>query len=95
MGGRFCKPARTVPQQAGIEDLSIRTVPWSTLKVAAVFDSVVRELMELRYLFDSSVILEGSKRKQLLPGYSETPIEEAIQATLERYRQSSGKPASQ
>ncbi len=76
-------------QQAGKPDLPVRVVPWSALKVAAVFDKVIRELLELRYLFDSSVILDGAKLKRLLPNFTETPIEEAIRITLESYRTAS------
>ena len=64
---------KLIAQQAGSPDLAFRAVPWPALKVAAVLDSVIRELMELRYLFDSSVILDGSKLKRLLPGFRETP----------------------
>jgi nucleoside-diphosphate-sugar epimerase len=78
---------KLIAQQAQRPDLPIRSVPWSALKVAAVFDGVIRELLELRYLFDGSLILEGSKLKRLLPDFTETPVAEAVQATLESYRQ--------
>jgi hypothetical protein len=42
--------------------------------------------MELRYLFDQSVILEGSKLRQTLPEFKDTPIAEAIRVTLESYQ---------
>jgi len=77
---------KLIAQQAGKPELPVRAVPWSALKVAAVFDRVIRELLELRYLFDSSVIMDGSKLKGLLPEFRETPIEEAVLATLESYR---------
>ncbi len=75
-----------VAQQAGHPGLAIRVLPWSAMKLAAMFDAVVRELMELRYLYDQSVILEGSKLRRTLPNFKETPIAEAIRVTLESYQ---------
>ena len=75
-----------VAEQAGHPGLGIRVLPWSAIKLAGVFDSVVRELMELRYLYDQSVILDGSKLRRTLPDFKETPLAEAIHVTLESYR---------
>jgi len=72
--------------QSGHAGLAIRVLPWSALKLAAMFDATVRELMELRYLFDQSVILEGSKLRKTLPDFKETSIAEAVRATLESYQ---------
>lgn len=72
--------------QAGHAGLAIRVLPWSALKLAAMFDATVREVMELRYLFDKSVILEGSKLRRTLPNFGETPIAEAVRVTLESYQ---------
>ncbi len=83
---------KLIATEAGYQDLLIRAVPWSALKVVAVFDSVVRELMELRYLFDSSVILEGAKLYRLLPKFKETAISDAVRITLESYRDAPGTP---
>jgi nucleoside-diphosphate-sugar epimerase len=81
---------KLISQQAGKPNLPIRLVPWPVLKVAAVFDGVIRELLELRYLFDSSVILDGTKLKGLLPNFAETTIADAVQATLASYRHNPG-----
>ncbi|HKI68588.1 MAG TPA: NAD-dependent epimerase/dehydratase family protein, partial [Verrucomicrobiae bacterium] len=75
-----------IAEQSGHAGLSIRVLPWSALKLAAMFDATVRELMELRYLFDQSVILEGSKLRRTLPEFEETAIAEAIRVTLESYQ---------
>jgi nucleoside-diphosphate-sugar epimerase len=77
-----------VAEQAGHAGLAIRVLPWAAIKLAAMFDAMVRELMELRYLYDQSVILEGSKLRRRLPGFKETAIAEAIRLTLESYQKS-------
>ena len=74
--------------QAGHAGLPIRVLPWSALKLAAMFDATLRELMELRYLYDKSVILDGLKLRRALPDFRGTPIAEAIRATLESYQNS-------
>ena len=74
-----------VAAQAGHPGLAIRGLPWPAMKLAAMFDAVIRELLELRYLYDQSVILEGSKLRLTLPDFKETPIAEAIRVTLESY----------
>lgn len=93
-GGTVASPQRDfleqVAEQAGHPGLAIRVLPWSAIKLAGVFDSVVRELMELRYLYDQSVILDGSKLRRTLPDFKETPIAEAIRVTLESYQKLSG-----
>lgn len=77
---------RLVARQAGYPDLPIRRVPWSVLRFLGLFNGVVRELLELRYLFDGAVILNGSRLRGLLPDYRDTPIENAVRKTLESYR---------
>lgn len=75
-----------IAAQAGNPGLAIHVLPWSALKMAAMFDSVIRELMELRYLYDESVILDGLKLRRTLPHFKHTTIAEAIRLTLESYQ---------
>lgn len=51
-----------------------------------MFDPMIRELIEIRRLYDQSVILNGSKLRHTLPGFKETPIAKAIRAALESYQ---------
>lgn len=83
-----------IAEQAGHPGLAIRVLPWSAIKLAAMFDSVVRELIELRYLYDESVILEGSKLLRTLPNFKETPIVEAIRFTLASYQKPHSRVAN-
>ena len=45
--------------------------------------------MEIRYLYDQSVILNGSKLSRALQDLKETTIARAIRATLESYQNGS------
>jgi len=53
---------------------------------ATPFNPVVRELFEIRYLFDDSVVLTSSRLPELLPDFRPTPLPEAIDRTLASYR---------
>jgi hypothetical protein len=58
------------------------------LRAVGLFSGIVRELIELRYLFDDCVILDGSRLRQLLLRFTDTPAREAVRETLESYRRS-------
>ncbi len=75
-----------VAERAGHPGLSVRTMPWPLVRLFGLFDGPARELIELRYLFESAVTLDGAKLRRLLPGLATTPLENAIDQTLESYR---------
>jgi nucleoside-diphosphate-sugar epimerase len=75
-----------IATQAGKPDLKVQRVPWLLLRAVALFDPLVRELMEMRYLFDRSVIIDDPRRQALLPDFQHTPAEQAISQTLQSYR---------
>ncbi len=78
---------RLIAAQASRPELKIRRVPWLALRAAGLFDPVVRELMEMRYLFDTSIVIDDPRRQALLPDFRRTPVEEAVERTLQSYRQ--------
>lgn len=75
-----------VAREAGYPGLRPRRIPWWLLRLAGVFDPTVRELMELRYLFDEAVILDDPRRRALFPDFPSTAIEQAVRETLASYR---------
>jgi len=89
--GHLARPQRAflrlVAAEAGRPELGIRRIPMWTLRVVGLWNAVVRELWELRYLFEASVVLDGAKLRQLLPGYADTPVGEAVRATVASYRE--------
>jgi nucleoside-diphosphate-sugar epimerase len=70
----------------GLPARKAKAMPWVMLQAAAMFNPDAREVMELRYLFDDAVLLDGSLMSRLLPDFKPTPIEDAIEATLQSYR---------
>jgi nucleoside-diphosphate-sugar epimerase len=71
---------------AGHPGLSIRQAPWWLIQMRGWFDPVAREVLELRYLWDNAVILDGTRLARILPEFMPTPLDEAISATIASYR---------
>ena len=63
-----------------------RVLPWPLVRLHGLFDGAARELVELRYLFDSAVTLDDAKLRRIVPDSETTPLDAAIDATLESYR---------
>lgn len=77
---------QSVATEAGHEDLPIRGVSWGVLRLMSLFDAELRELFELRYLFDEAVILDDAKLCSKLPDFEDTEMDEAIRTTVISYR---------
>lgn len=88
--GHIAHPQRVflgmVAEQAGLSSRNVESFPWPLLQVTALFDSEARELLEMRYLFNGALILDGGKFRKLLPDFQDTPIPESIRQTLDDYR---------
>ena len=88
--GLVADPARrfhdAVAEAAGHPGLPVRSLPWWLFRLLGMVDPVVRELMEMRYLWDDSVILDGAKLRRLLPGHVDARLDSAVAATLASYR---------
>jgi len=57
-----------------------------TLRLIGLFVPLVRELLENLYQFENCVVLDDSKLRSLYTDWQDTPLEEAIQETIEWYR---------
>lgn len=55
---------------------------WWQLHLMAPFWELARELREMRYLYDTPHSLDGTRFRQLLPGFRDTPLDEVIAAHL-------------
>jgi nucleoside-diphosphate-sugar epimerase len=61
----------------------VKNFPWWLIRLASPFAPFLRELLEMRYLWQEPVRLDGSKLRAFLGGYRVTPLDEAIGATLQ------------
>ncbi len=64
--------------------LSIRNFPWFLLRFASLFSPVIREVFEMRYLWDKPHRIDGEKLMRQIPDFQATPIEKAFEDMLKR-----------
>lgn len=60
----------------------VRGMPWLLLRLAAPFVTTLRELMEMKYLWEQPVRLDNAKLAATLGAEPRTPLDEAVRATL-------------
>ncbi len=61
----------------------IKRMPWGLLRWLKPFVPLVREVFDVRYLWDKPVLLDDSKLRTLLPDLTRTPLHEAVRQTLQ------------
>jgi len=87
--GTVARPQRSfsseVARQAGSPD-KIRPAPWWLLSLIGLFVPLIREVVAMRYIWDTTVLLDGPRFRELLPAFQPTPHERAIADTLSSYR---------
>jgi nucleoside-diphosphate-sugar epimerase len=66
----------------GNPKLPIRGFPWIVVHLAAPFDETLREMLEMRYLWERPIGLDNAKLVRFLGEEPHTPIEAALRATL-------------
>jgi nucleoside-diphosphate-sugar epimerase len=85
-GGHWIEPGleivESVRRAAGRPDLPIRRFPWFAIRLLAPFVSLLREVEEMRYLWDIGVQLDNSKLVALIGDEPHTPLDTAIRASL-------------
>jgi nucleoside-diphosphate-sugar epimerase len=64
----------------------IQVYPKWLFSVLGIFMPVMKEVKEMLYLFENSVILDDGKVRKLFSDFKETPLNEAIMETLEWFR---------
>ncbi|MCW8128157.1 NAD-dependent epimerase/dehydratase family protein [Microbulbifer halophilus] len=60
----------------------IKAFPWWLARLVAPFQETLRELMELRYLWQQPVRMDNAKLVSVLGRESVTPLEQAVEETL-------------
>lgn len=74
--------ARAIQRVAGEPRPAIRRFPWLATYAASPFVTVLREILEMRYLWQQPVRLDNAKLVAFLGAEPHTPIDTAVRATL-------------
>lgn len=62
--------------------IAVKRMSWLPLRVAVPFWPMARKLLEMRYLWDMPHRIDRARFDTLVPGFRETPPEEAVSAAL-------------
>jgi len=63
-------------------NLTLKGFPWPIMRIASPFWRLARELLEMRYLWDTEHALENSRFGQLLPDFEPTPVAVALRQSI-------------
>ena len=78
-GDEFIAALRRV---TGRGDLPVRSFPWPFVYLAAPFVTLMRELLEMRYLWNEPIRLDNSELVAELGAEPHTPLDEALAASI-------------
>lgn len=63
-------------------DLRLRKMSWLPIQLARPVWKMAGSLLEMRYLWNTPHWLDGSRFQQEMPGFEETPVDEALRQAL-------------
>lgn len=79
---RNIEMAESIRRAVGDLRLPIRRLPWSLVTLAAPFVAVLREVLEMRYLWREPLRLDNRKLLRALGSEPHTPLDEAVKTSL-------------
>jgi nucleoside-diphosphate-sugar epimerase len=82
-GTRIAEAVRRVVARRTGRAPRLLSFPWWLVTLASPFVTTFREMREMRYLWRTPVRLDGARLDATLAGAPHTPLDEAIEATLE------------
>lgn len=74
--------ARATRDAAGVPHAKIRRFPWFLIYLLAPFVETFREMLEMRYLWSRTLLLDNSKLVRFLGREPHTPLDQALRTTL-------------
>jgi nucleoside-diphosphate-sugar epimerase len=84
--GHWVEPGIAMAEEAaralGRATQPIRSIPWALLRLAAPFSGFVRELLDVRYLWNVPIRLDNSKLVELIGHEPHTPLDQAVRRSL-------------
>ncbi len=74
--------AQAIARVAGDENMKVKKMPWGVIRLASPFVAMLRELLEMRYLWQETVELDNAKLAAFLGEEPHTPIDVALRQAL-------------
>jgi nucleoside-diphosphate-sugar epimerase len=75
--------AQAVCRAAPHRALAIKRFPWLLVRILSPLVPVMREMLEMRYLWQVPLQLDASRLAQLIGPEPHTPLDEAVRASLQ------------
>ena len=63
--------------------MKVKKMPWGVIRLASPFVTMLRELLEMRYLWKETVELDNAKLVAFLGDEPHTPLDVALAQSLE------------
>ena len=82
-GTQMAQAIQRVVVQHGGSKPKINAFPWWLMPVIALFNETLKELLEMRYLWETPVRMDNAKLKALLGREPMTPLDAAVTLTLQ------------
>ncbi len=82
-GKQIAQAVQRVVTRRGYPQPKLRAFPWWLVWLAAPWVTTLREMLEMRYLWQTEVRMTNQRLVEVLGAEPCTPLEEAIEATLE------------
>ncbi len=74
--------ADALRQAAGVPDAPIRKLPWAVISMLGLFNETFRELVKMRYLWDTPHRLDNTRLVAAIGEEPHTPLSDALKATV-------------
>ncbi|KQZ28073.1 NAD-dependent epimerase/dehydratase family protein [Duganella sp. Root1480D1] len=81
-GTEFGQAIQRVVESHGAKRPKLKAFPWWLIRLAAPFNETLREMMEMRYLWQRAVRMENRQLRKVLGTEPHTPLETALACTL-------------
>lgn len=81
-GRQMAETIQKVVERSTGKRPSIAGFPWWLIKIVAPFQETMREILNMRYLWQQPVRMSNAQLLQTLGEESQTPLEQAIETTL-------------
>ncbi len=81
-GTQMAQAIQRVVVQHGGSKPKVSALPWWLMPVIALFSETVKEMLEMRYLWQTPMRMDNAKLKVLLGQEPHTPLDTAVAATL-------------